>query len=98
MGYYTNYTLEEVYPEDMLDYVADEFFGGEHYTSEKWYSFADDFKAFVAANPELTIVVYGEGEESGDIWRAFGQNGKTTTVHAEIVLKEPEDFIRPTSK
>lgn len=71
---------------DPIDYII----GGD---SHKWYEHDDDMNAISLQFPDLYFVLYGEGEEHGDIWRSFYHNGAHASTHAEIVYNEPpEDF------
>tara|TARA_R110002020_G_scaffold49068_1_gene140010 strand:+ start:355 stop:663 length:309 start_codon:yes stop_codon:yes gene_type:complete len=96
MGYYTDYTVE-VENGDPFDRVLDAIKEKSFYSSwvgnalegEKWYSQSDDVKAVSEVYPDKLIVVSGEGEESGDIWREYFLNGKSQYVKAKLTF---EDF------
>lgn len=42
----------------------------------KWYHETDDMLAFSKRFPSATFIVYGEGEEQGDVWEHEYRNGK----------------------
>lgn len=65
----------------------DDFFGGG---GAKWYDWEDDVKAISQEYPHLLFSLEGEGEESGDIWKAWARNGKVVKVQAKIVFEEPD--------
>lgn len=79
MGYYTDYSLE-VYPLTKLAEIiaaieneleTEAFFRADGKTEqvEKWYEYEDHLKTVSALFPTTLVVLSGEGEESGDIWR-----------------------------
>jgi len=39
-------------------------------------------------HPKLTFIIDGEGEESGDIWKAYFQNGKMFKTKAIMTFEE----------
>ncbi len=59
---------------DMIDILYMIWRGGSD--SLKWYSWDDDVKNFSKLFPKVLFELRGEGEEAGDIWRAYFQNGK----------------------
>lgn len=54
----------------------------------KWYDCEKDMKALSLEYPTVTFTVYGDGEESGDIWRATVKNGVWEEKKAKIVFEE----------
>jgi hypothetical protein len=54
----------------------------------KWYEHDDDMKILSSEFPEVLFILYGEGEENGDIWRSYYKNGKMKTLTARIVFDE----------
>lgn len=86
MGYYTQYTLswnKNAGPSyDELEKLTDENWyvarSGALYTQEptKWYDWENDMLLLSLRYPETLFKLDGEGEESGDIWRAFYKGGK----------------------
>jgi len=99
MGYCTSFKLR-VYEGDAeiseilkvhedfggLDYAFDE--EGDPVDSVKWYDHDDDMRELSAYYPNVTFILEGEGEESGDIWRKYYRNGKAQEVYAEIVFAD----------
>lgn len=47
----------------------------------KWYSYETDMKMISKRFPDLTICIYGEGEEQGDIWEHYFKDG------ADLLMK-----------
>lgn len=54
----------------------------------KWYSHVDDMKRLSLKHPDILFVVDGDGEENGDVWRAYFRNGKSYQDSAEIAFPE----------
>jgi hypothetical protein len=100
MGYYTHYQLDtdddmnrcptcgtagvidhQVGIEEMIGYDP---FGGEC----KWYKYEEEMKAYSKKYPNVTFILDGEGEESGDIWRAWFKNGKHYREDAKVQIAE----------
>lgn len=81
------------YDMPLEDFVNDDLFGGD---TAKWYGWETDIKALSAKYPALLFSLEGEGEEAGDIWKAWARNGKSVSVQARIVFDEPDlDTILP---
>lgn len=53
---------------------------------QKWYTWERECIYVSRVYPKITIDVYGEGEESGDIWKARVRNGESEYVKAKIVF------------
>ena len=51
----------------------------------KWYEHNEDMTLMSKDIPNVLFALAGEGEESGDLWRAYYLNGKTWRSKAEIV-------------
>lgn len=89
MGYYTRFALE-IYTGD--DYITDyeevviEQVGYDPFTRLiKWYEFEDDMKEVSKLHPKVVFELRGIGEEDGDLWKAYFQNGKMQMCKARIV-------------
>ncbi len=54
----------------------------------KWYDHDEDMKILSVQFPEVTFILEGEGEEAGDLWRAYYKSGKMKTYEAKIVYDE----------
>lgn len=56
---------------------------GEHI---KWYDYADDMLCVSKSYPGILFTVYGEGEESTDIWYSYFIDGMVQHDPAQIVF------------
>ncbi|CAM0055225.1 hypothetical protein VPHK460_0175 [Vibrio phage K460] len=96
MGYYTDYTVEVENGdpfEEVLDAIKEQSdysgWDGNELRDVKWYRYRDDVKYISRRFPDKLIVVSGEGEESGDVWREYFLDGKSHCVKAKFAF---EDF------
>lgn len=62
-------------------------FGGED--EVKWYSHDEDMMKLSKLFPRMIFKLHGEGEESGDIWDSYYQNGVVETCQAEVIVPKP---------
>jgi hypothetical protein len=97
MGYYTRYELsvkkgntdlisEFVSENENAAYALDD--NGDSNESCKWYDHEYELKAFSLKHPETLFELKGEGEESGDIWIKYIQNGKCQYCKAKLVFDD----------
>ena len=85
MGYYTQFsiTLEDG-PEEqygrMLKDIDDILGCGDMSAFEavyaKWYRIEEDMERLSRKYPDITVRIYGDGEESDDLWQTFWHNGR----------------------
>ena len=62
----------------------------------KWYSHEEDMIALSKKYPNVLFSLQGEGEEPGDIWKAWYRNGRSVTAKAQITFNEPDlDRVLP---
>lgn len=110
MGYYTYYNLEAyengahvtTEREEEICTVASEITGiaFDHFEdlswdSMKWYDHEDDMLELSKRFPDVTFVLYGEGEERDDNWVAYYKNGDSEYCGARIVYDRPtKDFAK----
>lgn len=59
---------------------------GNSNNSCKWYDHEDDLCAFSKKFPEVIFELSGEGDEAGDVWKAYFQNGKMQRCQAEMII------------
>ena len=92
MGYYTNYELtwkcgdKDLYLDHEKEIV--EQFGPVLSNECKWYSWESHMKEYSKKYPNTLFILSGEGEESGDLWKAYIQNGKKHFVKGVITFEE----------
>lgn len=89
MGYYTKFKLKVIKGVKNIDYEEDisENTSGGFGEECKWYSFEEEMRAYSLNHPEVIFRIDGEGEESGDLWRAWFKEGKMLRVNAVIVFE-----------
>jgi hypothetical protein len=101
MGYATRYKLVARYagaatPEAAIANLVNEneeagfclLENGESGERGKWYEHEEDLRSHSSKFPHLLFTLNGEGEESGDIWVKYFQDGKMQTEKAELRLGE----------
>lgn len=99
MGYDTKYTLEvkdlsnkvnDWHPDDII--INDITKVGGEYTlcpeKCKWYDHEKDMKTVSLMHPNILLILYGEGDDSGDLWVKYFLNGRMQTSMAKIVYEE----------
>lgn len=90
MGYYTNYTLEKAtkvqteYLKQESGYTWEDW-AGESYLNAKWYDWEADLVKVSAVFPDDLIILYGDGDETDDFWKAYALGGKVEITHPEMV-------------
>jgi len=87
MGYYTNYRLELENAEapDIISTLLKEnedaawALDDEGYSKNeaKWYNAQEDIKSFSIKYPNTLFKLFGDGEESEDLWVLFAKNDKS---------------------
>lgn len=97
MGYYTRFELEvNVGRDSDVDYeeVVEDVVGYHPFDDEtKWYSFKEDMKDVSKLHPKALFELSGEGEESGDIWKAYFRDGKMQMCRAKIVVDRFDESL-----
>lgn len=93
MGYYTTHKLSIISENDLdVDFeqeIQEHTNGCAIFEdSTKWYDCEDDMKEYSKKYPTIVFVIDGEGEESGDIWKAYFKNGRMFKTKAELVFEE----------
>ena len=101
MGYYTRFELSVDIPDHIettetdiisnfrlenenAEYAIDD--NGCTIQETKWYEWKDELLEFSKKYPECLFTMRGEGEESGDIWKAYVKNGKIQYTQAKLVF------------
>lgn len=60
----------------------------ENYTAKsKWYDYETDMQLFSREWPNVLFILEGDGEEAGDMWKAWFRNGKMHKLEAKIVFE-----------
>ena len=99
MGYYTDFKvsskdlLPEKYQQQLEEISSYEFdnHGNELLLQDvKWYNHDAHMVALSLLYPNVLFSVEGEGEDPGDLWKAYYKNGKSQTCKA-IITFEPYD-------
>lgn len=93
MGYYTRHELTIVSGDDYVTDYEQEITDTTDYSSLfddsiKWYDCEKDMKAYSKKHPSVLFLIDGEGEESGDIWKAYFKNGKMFKPKATLVFED----------
>lgn len=105
MGYYTRFSgslsgpswaTDEV--ENFIEYHVEDgeyrwldvFVDPDNLETMKWYDWRDDCVALSKKFPAVLFALEGEGEESGDVWKAWIRNGKSVHVQGKIIFEEPD--------
>lgn len=93
MGYYTKHELTVIGDQDnsiehekQISELAD--YSSCFDDEIKWYGCEEDMINYSLKYPELTFLIDGEGEESGDIWKAYFKNGKSFKTKAVMTFEE----------
>ena len=92
MGYYTNYELQTVsgtdyetnYEQEISDFIDYNPFD----EPTKWYRYEKEMKEFSQKHPNVVFEISGEGEENGDLWKAYFKNGKMQMCKAKIIYDD----------
>lgn len=58
------------------------------FDSIKWYTCFSDMDEISKMFPDEIIMIHGEGEDKGDLWKAYFKNGKHVVHYAKIVYDE----------
>jgi len=106
MGYCTSYelsiiegniTINEIYDQwnmgkihfEGFDYAIDE--DGMRIDDVKWYDHVDDMRVLSKLFPDVLFLLYGEGEDSGDVWKKYFKNGKMHNCSTFITFEEYDE-------
>jgi hypothetical protein len=101
MGYYTQYDVNisgidnanqavkiaQEYELDDYDVSGDGTKVSANFNT-KWYGWKEESIALSRNYPRILIEINGEGEESGDIWKARIRNGVCEIINAKIVFDD----------
>ena len=82
--------LAEIDPQEFSP-EADSF-EEEFEESRKWYNYKNDMRKLSLAFPNTYFLLYGVGEEQGDVWKAYFCNGKVQIIKATLSFKDESSF------
>ncbi len=97
MGYYTQYTLSILEGDQEIikkfreenqnaNYAIED--DGSSSDSCKWYDSDKELIAFSLKNPKVLFLLEGIGEENGDEWKLYVQDGHTQKCKGTMVFPE----------
>lgn len=106
MGYYTEFNIILSKPNDDfindLEEISKEQFEGNntfYSTYSKWYDYQDHLMLISKKYPDLIIKIIGYGEQPGDIWCEYWQDGNY--YHEDFVPQFTEfssSLLKPYNK
>lgn len=94
MGYYTLHRLEIIEGNDHItDYEKEIGELSDYRTSTfkdsiKWYDHKEHMLSYSKFHPKTLFKLFGEGEESGDLWQEYYLNGKMQRIVGRIIFDE----------
>ena len=77
--------ISRLYESEIAEKDVFNFFDWDAY---KWYNHVEDMENLSIEFPEYWFVLYGEGEESGDLWKEMYHNSLYQRINAEITYPE----------
>lgn len=92
MGYSTSYELTAFGVErDEATTELEDIVGNDPLSDScKWYEHDEDMLKLAKRFPDAVFMLSGEGEEAGDVWRAYYKHGEPVAVcQAELRFPEP---------
>lgn len=98
MGYYTRYHIDSKtdgvtreQAEQLALAVVEPHYGNPFDDSCKWYDHDEHMKEVSEKNPDIVFELFGEGEESGDIWYKYYKNGKKQVCQGKVTFEEYDE-------
>lgn len=91
MGYYTRFELSIKSGDRQTDFeeIVSKYVDFNPFDETcKWYDCEKDMREISKLYPETVFQLEGEGEESGDIWKAYFKNGLMQKSEAIITFEE----------
>lgn len=82
--------LAEINPQEFFP-EADSF-EKEFEEPRKWYNYKSDMKKLSLKFPDTYFLLYGVGEEQGDVWKAYFYNGEVQVIKAILTFKDEPSF------
>jgi len=98
MGYYTSFELSVLSGDRTTDHeekISEIIDFNPFEENCKWYEYDTDMKSYSQKYPNTVFELFGEGEESGDVWKAYYKDGKMFKTTATLVFEEfTEDKLK----
>ncbi len=102
MGYMTSYTLKVIRGDTTTNYKGEigeisGYIGGPFDDTVKWYDHDKDMCLYSVRHPLTIFKIEGKGEENGDLWHKYYNNGNMIKeCRAKIVYDEfdPIAYLR----
>lgn len=84
-------TLEQLISREISNSPNANFFN----ESTKWYDSIKKMEKFSEKHPRATFLLYGDGEDQGDTWKAYFRNGNSVKLVPELVWPEFNESMLP---
>lgn len=98
MGYHTDFKLSQTRVIidqdeliDTLNELTDYEWEDDLTIGGKWYDWSEHMVVLSLKYPNTAFMLEGDGEEQGDVWRAFYLAGKSHVVRPQIVWPAMDD-------
>jgi hypothetical protein len=95
MGYYTRHELTIVSGDKSTDHEKQISEAADYHScfddEIKWYDHVKDMKSYSLKYPDTVFCLEGEGEETGDIWKAYFKNGKMFKTKAIMTFESYDE-------
>lgn len=82
--------LAEINPQEFSPNA--ESFEEEFEEPRKWYNYKNNMKKLSLKFPDTYFLLYGVGEEQGDVWKAYFYNGEVQVIKATLTFKDEPIF------
>ncbi|QGH76408.1 hypothetical protein SEA_DAUBENSKI_104 [Streptomyces phage Daubenski] len=69
------------------DFTLGDWLDRDYSENLKWYEWEKDMKQLSKEWPNVLFILDGDGEETGDLWRAWFRNGAMYKLEAKIVFE-----------
>jgi hypothetical protein len=76
-----------VFSSGNYDFVLGEWLDRNYSQNIKWYEYEEDMKQLSKEWPNVLFILEGDGEETGDLWKAWFRNGGMHKLEAKIVFE-----------
>ncbi|ASR77580.1 hypothetical protein SEA_PARADIDDLES_99 [Streptomyces phage Paradiddles] len=76
-----------VFSQGDYDFILGEWLDRGYSQNLKWYDWEKDMKQLSREWPNVLFILEGDGEETGDLWKAWFRNGEMHKLEAKIVFE-----------